>query len=80
MCYIDCPVGFRENAQACLIPTIRRKLTPLICPPLFVISGDSCTASATLLWLTSIFSIFLAFMYYGGAIYATEKNIKSFQT
>lgn len=48
-CYRDCPAGFRENGQSCLIPTSKRRLTLPLCPYLFTLSGDFCNPSAFLL-------------------------------
>lgn len=63
-CFLDCPVGFRENAQSCLIPTKRRRLAQLECPYLSVLSGDKCTPSSTFLWILSLFTILVAVLAY----------------
>lgn len=60
-CYRDCPIGFRENAQSCIIPIRRRRITQFTCPSFFVLTGNSCIPSPTLLLI--IFSLIVVFIY-----------------
>jgi hypothetical protein len=63
-CFIDCPTGFRENAQSCIIPTKKRRLAQLECPYLSVLNGDKCTPASMFFWILSIFTILVAFFAY----------------
>jgi len=77
-CYIDCPVGYRENGQSCLIPTLKRRTVQPVCPVLFSLEGDSCNASPILLLIIFGASVafFLAVWYKGSSVYVeSEKTV-----
>jgi hypothetical protein len=61
-CYADCPVGFRENGQSCILPTIKRKIILPTCPYLFNLIGDTCQPSNFIYFL--IIVLVLLLMYY----------------
>lgn len=63
-CFVDCPNGFRESGQSCIIPTRKRRIAQLICPYLSVLVGKQCTASLAFFWVISIFTIFVVFLAY----------------
>jgi len=75
-CFIDCPTGFRENAQSCLIPTKRRRLAQLVCPYLSVLTGDKCTPSSTFFWILSIFTFFVVILTY--KLFMSSSNSHAF--
>lgn len=50
-CYLDCPAGFRENGQSCLIPTLRRRVVPPNCPYLYNFNGETCDPGFFIIFL-----------------------------
>jgi hypothetical protein len=75
-CFMDCPNGFRESAQSCIIPSRRRRTAPLICPYLSVLVGKQCTASPAFFWVISIFTIVVVFLAYKLSIVTHPKKVQ----
>lgn len=61
-CYADCPAGFRENGQSCILPTLKRKVVLPTCPYLFNLQGDMCQPS-TLIYFIIILLVILLLIY-----------------
>ena len=58
-CFVDCPSLFRENAQTCLIPLIRRQTAVPACPSFYFLSGQQCVRSTAFIWALSISALLI---------------------
>ena len=69
LCFLDCPVGFRELGESCVISTVSRKTLQPTCIFLFELTGDVCNPSiyAVLLFIAIV-------VYFGTSHWSPKKR------